>query len=132
MIGIDTNVLVRFVVKDDPDETARASEFLRTRSESDPAYVSLLVLVEFIWVLRSRYRLSQERVAFAILSLMSTPALVFEEQHYVSALMRGANVRPGDLADHLIAHCARLAGCDRTVTFDGPAAAAIPSMELLE
>ncbi len=131
MIGVDTNVLTRFVVIEDAGESARAAVFLKARSADDPAFVSIVVLIEFIWVLRSRYRFPQDRVVFAIESLMSSPAFVFEEQQYLSTLLRGLKVRPGDLADHLIALSAARAGCSHTVTFDAGAASAIPSMELL-
>ncbi len=131
MIGVDTNVLVRFVIDDDADEFRKATAFLTSRTQDDQAFVSIIVLVEFIWVLRSRYRYSQEQVAYVIGTLLSSPALVFEEQQFLSTLIRGGKVKSGDLADHLIAFSAERAGCSRTVTLDAPAAAAIPSMELL-
>lgn len=131
MIGVDTNVLLRFVVIEDAGESARAAAFLKARSADDPAFVSIVVLVEFIWVLRSRYRFPQDRVVFVIESLMSSPAFVFEEQRHVSSLLRGLRIRPGDLADHLIALSAARAGCSHTVTFDAAAASNVSSMELL-
>ncbi|WP_165816126.1 PIN domain-containing protein [Kumtagia ephedrae] len=131
MIGVDTNVLLRFVVIEDIGESERAAAFFGARHADDPAFVSIVVLVEFIWVLRSRYRFSQDRVVFVIESLMSSPAFVFEEQHHLSTLLRGSKVKAGDLADHLIALSAARAGCSRTVTFDAAAASAIPLMELL-
>ena len=131
MIGVDTNILVRFVIKDDAAEFTKSAAFLATRTPDRPAYVGLLVLIEFIWVLRSRYRYSQEQVSFVIDSLLSSSALIFEEQEFVSALVRSRTVKSGDLADHLIAFCAEKAGCTSTVTLDEAAASAIPSMELL-
>lgn len=132
MIGVDTNVLVRFVIDDHADEFRKAAAFLAGRTQDNQAFVSIIVLVEFIWVLRSRYRYSQEQVAFTIGALMSSPALVFEEQQFLSTLIRGGKVKSGDLADHLIALSAERAGCSRTVTLDAPAAAAIHFMDLLE
>ncbi len=131
MIGVDTNVLVRFVLNDDADEFRKATVFLSSRTRDEQAFVSIIVLVEFIWVLRSRYRYSQEQVADVIGTLMSSPALAFEEGQFLSTLIRGGKVKSGDLADHLIAFCAERAGCSHTVTLDEPAAAAIPAMELL-
>lgn len=131
MIGVDTNVLVRFVVKDDLDEFERSSAFLADRTPEQPAFVSIIVLIEFVWVLRSRYRYTQESIGFAIEALLSSPALVFEEGEFLSILLRNTKVKSGDLADHLIAFCAARAGCSRTVTLDAAAANAIPSMELL-
>lgn len=131
MIGVDTNVLVRFVIDDDAEEFRKSAAFLADRTVYQPVFVSIIVLVEFIWVLRSRYRYSQERVSFVIHELMSSPALVFEEQRFLSTLIRSGHVKSGDLADRLVAFCAERAGCSHTVTFDEAAAAAIPSMELL-
>ena len=126
------NVLLRFVVIEDVNESERAAAFFNARHADDPAYVSIIVLVEFIWVLRSRYRLSQDRVVFVIESLMSSPAFMFEEQQHLSMLLHNVKVKAGDLADHLIALSASRAGCSHTVTFDAAAASAVPSMELLE
>lgn len=131
MIGVDTNVLLRLVIVEDANESERAAAFFRARHAGDPAFVSILVLVEFVWVLRSRYRLSQERVVVAIENLMSSPAFLFEEQRHISTLLRGLQVKPGDLADHLIAYCATRAGCSAVVTFDHAAAGAVASTELL-
>jgi len=131
MIGVDTNVLVRFVLNDDADEFRKATAFLSSRTRNEQAFVSIIVLVEFIWVLRSRYRYSQEQVADVIGSLMSSPALAFEEGQFLSTLIHSGKVKSGDLADHLIAICAKRAGCSHTVTLDEPAAKVIPSMELL-
>lgn len=131
MIGVDTNVLVRFVIDYDDDEFRKAAAFLASRTNEEQAFVSIIVLVEFICVLRSRYRYSQEQVCVVIEALMTSPALVFEEQPFLSMLIRGGNVKSGDLADHLIAFCAGRAGCSHTVTLDVAAASAIPSMELL-
>ena len=126
MIGVDTNVLLRFVIKDDDDEFVKSTGFLAARTPDQPAYVSIIVLIEFIWVLRSRYRYSQERVNFVIQALMSSSALVFEEQGFLSALVRSGKVKSGDLADHLIAFCAEKAGCTQTVTLDAAAASRHP------
>lgn len=131
MIGADTNILVRFVIKDDADEFQRSAAFLAARTPDEPAFVSLIVLIEFIWVLRGRYRYSQEQVGFVIQALLSSAALVFEEQGFLSGLVRGGKVKSGDLADHLVAFCAERAGCTHTVTLDPAAASAIASMELL-
>jgi predicted nucleic-acid-binding protein len=131
MIGVDTNVLLRYVVADDPDEAKRAAAFLTKRDAESPAFVSLLVLVEFIWVLRRRYRFPQDRIVFVIESMMESPGFVFEEHPELTTLLRVSKVKAGDLADYLIAFLAKRAGCSHTVTFDADAADVVPSMRLL-
>jgi len=57
MTGLDTNILVRFFVKDDLEQSRRAKELLRTLTPESPGFVSLVALAEMIWVLRSQYRM---------------------------------------------------------------------------
>ena len=52
MIAVDTNILLRYVVRDDPEQLEKAANFFRERTTEDPAYVSLIVVAEMIWVLR--------------------------------------------------------------------------------
>jgi predicted nucleic-acid-binding protein len=127
--AVDTNVLLRYIVRDDPRQFDRAAAFLGTRTAADPVFVGLIVIAELVWALRRRYRYSREDVRTAIMTLMEAAEVVFEDEEYLSALLAGSS--KGDIADHLIAHCAAKAGCSSTVTFDKAAASHIPSMELL-
>ena len=69
MIGVDTNVLVRYIVADDADQTRRAAAFLEGAiSVDDPGFVSVVVLVELVWVLERTYRSSSDEIAGAITS----------------------------------------------------------------
>lgn len=126
----DTNVLLRYIVRDDPRQFDIAVMFLGARTVADPIFISLIVAVELIWVLRRQYRYPREDVRTAIMALMEAAEVVFEDEEYLSALL--ASSPNGDIADHLIAHCALRAGCSATVTFDRDAAASVPSMELLQ
>lgn len=131
MIAVDTNILLRYVVRDDPEQLEKAANFFRERTTEDPAYVSLIVVAEMIWVLRRLYRYSTEQVRAALLHLIETAELEFEEEQYlVRLLSRGAVVK-FDLADHLITLSGAKAGCSHTVTFDKRAAKSVPGMELL-
>jgi predicted nucleic-acid-binding protein len=129
MKAIDTNVLLRYVLRDDEGQFARASAFFGTRTTQDPAFVSLIVLAEFVWALRQRYRYSRADVRSLVETLLETAEIVFEDETALSLVVSQAE--RGDLADHLISYCARRAGCDSTVTFDTEAARRIPPMELL-
>lgn len=131
MNAVDTNVLVQYIVNDDAEQFAKAEAFLRDRTPDDPAFISLIVLVELTWVLRRLYRYSREQVHAVLLLIAETAGLLIEDEFFVSTLIsRGAALKD-ELADHLIAHSALKAGCLRTVTFDREAAPRIPSMELL-
>lgn len=131
MIAVDTNILVRYVIKDDAEQFAYAEAFLGERDVDDPAFVSLLVLAELVWVLRRVYRLPAERVQDALMLMVETAGILFEDEYFVSQIVRSGVALKDEVADHLIAHSAQRAGCVSTVTFDKRAAKAIPSMELL-
>lgn len=129
MKAVDTNVLLRYVLRDDEDQFARAAAFFRDRTAQDPAFVSLLVLAEFAWTLRRRYRYTRADIRSLVETLMETAEMVFEDEIMLAAVV--AEAERGDLADHLISYSARRAGCGSTVTFDTEAARAVSSMELL-
>jgi predicted nucleic-acid-binding protein len=129
MKAVDTNVLLRYVLRDDEGQFAKAAAFFRTRTAQDPAFVSLIVLAEFAWALRQRYRYSRADIHSLVETLLETAEMVFEDETALAAVV--AEAEHGDLADHLISYSARRAGCDSTVTFDTEATRRISSMELL-
>lgn len=129
MKALDTNILLRFVMRDDENQFAKASSFLSSRTPHDPAFISLVVLVEFAWTLRQRYGRSRSDIRSLVTTLLEARELAFEDESEVSAIV--ADATRGDLADHLISYCARRAGCSSTVTFDQGAAKAVAGMELL-
>lgn len=129
MKAVDANVLLRYIVRDDPQQFDIAVMFLGARTAADPVFISLIVAVELIRVLRRQYRYPHEDIRAAIIALMEAAEVVFEDEEYLSALL--ASSPKGDIADHLIAHCAARAGCSSTVTFDKAAAHSVPAMELL-
>jgi len=129
--AVDTNVLIRYIVRDDDGQAAVAARFLQERTPDDPAYVSLIVLTELVWTLRSRYRYPNEQILLLLTSLLETAELAFEDEAFLSANFASDQMPQGDIADHLIARCARRAGCETVVTFDQKAAKSVPGMELL-
>jgi predicted nucleic-acid-binding protein len=130
MIAVDTNVLLRFVLKDDMAQFEAAARFLGRRTPEDPAFVSLIVLCETAWVLQNRYRYSVEQVFGLVSMLLETAEIRIEDEAEISALIADREGQ-GDLADHLISYSARRGGCVNTVTFDRRAAIAVSGMELL-
>ncbi|MCU0789694.1 MAG: hypothetical protein MUE79_01380, partial [Nitratireductor sp.] len=91
--------------------------------------ISMIVLCEMVWVLRSRYRYPPDRVRDLLVAMLETEEFVLEDEAAISAILSSG--RMTDLSDEIIAYCSRRAGCRATVTFDQGAAAAVPGMELL-
>lgn len=129
MIGLDTNVVVRFLLDDHPSQSEAARQFFGSLSEGNPGYLSILVIAEAFWVLRSGARLPTSDVLDAIGGLVDSPEIQVESPARVRSALRLA--RGGaDLPDALIAAAGRDAGCDEIVTFDRRAATSL-GMRLL-
>ncbi|KRF05293.1 hypothetical protein ASH00_12980 [Arthrobacter sp. Soil782] len=121
MIGVDTNVLVRYLVKDDPQQSAAASALFASFSPESPGYLSVPVVVETFWVLRRVYKVSHIKIADVLIDLASSEELVVEHSDIVRQAARQA-AEGSDFADALIALNGRERGCDYTATFDSQAA----------
>jgi len=131
MIGVDTNVLLRLYVGDDPVQHRAAVSFFQARTETSPAFVRLVVFVEFVWSPRKTYGYSNKDVMNLVSRLLSVNDIRLEYRDVVAdAIVAAENLRVG-LADALIALANVADGCSATVTFDKVAARRIPSMELL-
>jgi predicted nucleic-acid-binding protein len=118
MIGLDTNVLVRYIMQDDAKQAALATRLIESLSAESPGFVPLVSVVELAWVLSSAYGLDRGQVVQAFESLLRTKEIAVERAEIVWKALRifqGANV---DFADCLIERSAAVAGCDRTMTFD--------------
>jgi predicted nucleic-acid-binding protein len=131
VIGLDTNVVVRLVVGDDPAQQRIAREYLALRSSpDDPAWVDRIVAVETIWVLERSYGFSSAQIATAFEKLLDTAELAFEDhalvRRAVAAYRRGAG-----FADALLALANETVGCTTTITFDSRAAKQLRQLTLL-
>ena len=123
MIGIDTNVLVRLIVADDPRQTSAARNFIRDRcTAGDPGFVSNIVLAEIAWTLTAGYGYSRHQIADAIERIMETVQLQIESSTDVAAALVEYRAGPADFADCLIERSAASAGREPTMTFDRGAA----------
>jgi predicted nucleic-acid-binding protein len=119
MIAVDTNVLVRLLVKDDESQTRSAKKLFQRLGRTDErAWVSSVVMCELVWVLSSCYGFSREQVTSAIKRLLTARQLTFAEPDRLHAALRAYETRRGDFADYLIREDAKAAGCDAVVTFD--------------
>lgn len=119
MTGIDTNVLVRFLVEDDQEQTERVHRFLaKCRRVGEPVYISVPVLCEAVWVLRSAFARSKPEILDAVEQLLSTDVFQVEQPDAVRAAIQSCRTGKGDFADCLIGHLNLAAGCRTTVTLD--------------
>lgn len=130
MIGIDTNVLVRFLVDDDPHQNRLARKFLADRGPDDPVFVSAITVVETVWVLNRTLGYPMADIVGMLRSLLASDGLVIEYGQELGFVVGDQGAPQAELADYLIAWSGVAAGCSRTVTFD-KRAAALPHMELL-
>ena len=123
MIGLDTNVLVRYIVQDDPGQADAAARLIEGRCTArSPGYVSVPVLVELAWVLAGAYRYDRTVVAAVIRQLLRTIELLVEDRDAAWSALREFEAGAADFADCLIAHRNRDRGCTQTYTFDRAAA----------
>ena len=123
MKGLDTNVLVRFLVKDDEPQARRAAAFLRAECHPErPCLVNRIVLCELEWVLGSAYGYPRAVIADVIEKLLRADALVVEDAEDAWVALRSYRTGAADLADCLIGAVNRRLGCDSTATFDRKAA----------
>ena len=119
MLGIDTNVLVRYLVADDRSQYERARRLIhREENIGEPVLVSLLVLLEMEWVLRSRYELAKPDIVAVLSSLLQTADLTFEDEPSVEHAIYSWKNSLTEFADCLIDARNRRLGCRATATFD--------------
>lgn len=119
MIGLDTNILVRYLAQDDAAQSARATEILERRlTEENPGFVSIVTMVETVWVLDRAYGLGAEKIAAAVERILQTDVLVVENEQVVFTAMIAMRERQGSFADAVIAGLGARAGCRATITFD--------------
>lgn len=119
MIGLDTNILVRFLVRDDEAQHAAVVDALRRGAEAgETFFVGDVVLAEVCWVLSSRYRCTRDELAAVVRKLTEAEELVFESTERVVRALRAHQHGKGGFADYLIGSHAHDAGCTTVLTFD--------------
>jgi predicted nucleic-acid-binding protein len=122
MIGLDTNVLVRYIMQDDPRQSARATTLIESLDVDRPGFVGVVSIVELYWVLTSCYDLTNEQVRQALNLLLRTRQIVVDRADQVLRALRIFETGKADFADCLIERVAASAGCEKTMTFDMSAA----------
>ena len=122
MTGLDTNVLVRYVMQDDARQSARASRLIESFTGEEPGFVPLVAVLELVWVLSGSYGLGRAQVAAALESLLRSKELVVDCADLVAQALSRFRDAGADFADALIERIAVSAGCPVTMTFDVGAA----------
>lgn len=119
MIGLDTNILIRYFTQDDPIQSARATLLIeRQLTEQRPGFLSVVVMVETVWVLDRAYRLPADEIAAAIERILQADVFVVENEQEVFTAMIALKEGRGSFADALISALATKAACSFTATFD--------------
>ncbi|MDR2012052.1 MAG: type II toxin-antitoxin system VapC family toxin [Rhodanobacter sp.] len=122
MIGLDTHVLVRYIAQDDPKQSPKATGLIESLTTAAPGYVSVVAMVELVWVLAGCYGSTKNEICAVLEALLRTKELVVAEADMVWQALRVFREGRADFADCLIERLANAAGCDHTATFDRDAA----------
>jgi len=124
MIGLDTNVVVRYLTHDHAAQTAAAVRIIDSLSQDSPGFLSLIVIAELVWVLEVSYRFKKNEIERVLETLLRSRELVIERAEIVWQALRKFGISRVDFADCLIERCGHAAECQYTVTFDQNAAGA--------
>ena len=123
MIGLDTNVLVRYIVQDDAAQAFAATRLVESAcSEQSTGYVSVVVLVELVWVLAAAYDYERDVIASVLGQILRTTEFTVEDGDLAWQALREFENGNAGFADCLLAHRNRANGCSTTFTFDRKAA----------
>jgi predicted nucleic-acid-binding protein len=123
MIGLDTNLLLRYLAQDDPTQSVRATEIIEQRlTEQEPGFVSLVCILEVVWVLRSLYKRSRQQIANDIEMLLAADTLDIQNEQEVYTAVVSLRNGIGTFEDTLIGSLGLWRGCSATMTFDEDAA----------
>jgi len=118
MIGIDMNVLVRYIVQDDERQAAIATKLIEACSVGNPGWISVIVLCETVWVLSRAYGYEKVIIQAVLQRIFLASELVVEQQDQGWLALRDFALGHADFSDYLIAHMNQASGCEYTITFD--------------
>ncbi|MFA9460441.1 PIN domain-containing protein [Thiohalorhabdus methylotrophus] len=119
MIGLDTNILVRYLVADAPEQSEAAAQVLeRECSTEKPGYIAQVVLCELVWVLRGAYGYGKEQIAATLERILTVAELTVEKEEIAWRALMAYRNGPADFADYCILFSSREAGCETVYSFD--------------
>lgn len=132
MIGLDTNVVIRYLAQDDKKQSVVATYFIEKSLTSDlPGYINHITLCEIVWVLQRCYGVTKQQLREVIEGLLTTKQLIVENIEITWKALRAFDANNADFCDALIGQINIHSGCVRTVTFDKKAAS-LPGFDLLK
>ena len=118
MIGLDTNVLVRYIMQDDPKQSPKATAIVESLDGVGSGYITLVSMIELVWVLTASFELTRAQVSQALDGIIRTKQFKIENADQIVRALRVFKLGKSDFADCLIERSANSAGCVKTVTFD--------------
>jgi predicted nucleic-acid-binding protein len=119
MIGLDTNILVRYLTQDDPVQSPKATELIERRlTQDNPGFISLVAVAETAWVLERAYGFADADIAAVIERVLEADELVVQSEREVFTAMIALKEGRGSFPDALIGALGAKAGCTGTLTFD--------------
>ncbi|NMF84189.1 type II toxin-antitoxin system VapC family toxin [Nodosilinea sp. P-1105] len=117
MIGLDTNILVRYLTRDDEQQWQQAATVIH---QSQPCFVTNIVLCELVWVLRgANYSFRKDEIISVLEGMLHSAAFELEDRSTADQALQRYKQGKADFSDYLIGAVARQAGCTETVSFDG-------------
>lgn len=119
MIGIDTNILVRYLIQEDKEQARKAANIIERQCGKDnPGFVHDIVLCELVWVLVSRYRCSKEMIVSVLEKILTTTQFQVAHRSHVWEALQIFRKSKADFSDCLIGVKNSFSGCRKTMTFD--------------
>ena len=119
MIGLDTNVVLRYLLQDDRAQSLRVNDFIdRHISENDPGFINLATVLEIVWVLRSSFQRTPAQIAAHLEHLLAVESFQIQNEQQVFEAAYALKHGTGEFEDALIGALNAWAGCPYTATFD--------------
>ncbi len=131
MIGLDTNVVVRYIAQDDAAQSAKATKLIESLSAEAPGFITLVSIVELVWVMQGCYKATKEECIAILQTLLRTREILIENAEVILMSLNQYSTSNADFADCLIERSAHYAKCTCTMTFDSNAAKTA-AMQLIE
>jgi predicted nucleic-acid-binding protein len=119
MTGLDTNILVRYLTQDDPNQSRKAvDEIEKGLAKGQTFFIADIVLCELVWVLETAYGFDRREIVPVLENILRTKQFQFANKDLLWKSLADYRTKKGDFADHLIGNAGHKVGCRETLTFD--------------
>ena len=122
MIGLDTNLIVRYIAQDDVVQSAKATQLIESLSIENQGFITLVAIVELVWVIQGCYKATKQECVAILQTLLHTREILLENAEVIVMATQRYAASNADFADCLIERSANYAKCTCTMTFDSNAA----------